>query len=324
MTLSDVFKSLFEMGPLNLLLSFAEPFFSAFLIYYFMYRLLPNRLNVYSLLALSLVYALWFNLSDSGLLGTSYHLWMTIFINAFTLSIIIFLYKGKLPRKIMVWYFFEVLRGLCQSVAYVPVMLHQSQLGLRGSWLETVSSVEANDTLNLLYVLITFALFLSFGALSYKIWQRILMRKFHPYHLLFIILPMGQKYALALVMHPSMGDLILGIMINFIGDVGRIYQILALSGIFACFVAGAAVFYYILSHDKKAVIDLELQEAKHKMELEQSRYSDIIQQNEEMSKICHDFNNQFSTILFLIRSGEDSAAEELIDDLSKRIAITTG
>jgi hypothetical protein len=161
--------------------------------------------------------------------------------------------------------------------------------------------------------------FLLLGFLSLIIWRGILMRKFHPFYLLFFALPMGQIYSLSRVIHPNMGDLFFGILSIFVDDVTAAYNILSLFGITISLVASAAILYYVLSQDKRTAIDAELKETKRVMELEQARYCEMERRSEELAKIRHDFNNQLASIVQLVNAGEDSTAKEIISALMNEI-----
>ena len=313
-----VLKNLLDMGTANLIMSFAIPFISSFIIHYLMCKLLPNRLSIFGLLALSLIYTLWYNLRSPDLLGTSYHLFMNIFINAFTYSIVIFLFKGKFFKKLIVWWYFDIIKTMCQTVAYVPVLLMHSHSGTGGQWVQVLSSVETDALMKFVHMGVFIPLFLLLGFLSLSIWRNILMRKFHPFYLLFFALPMGIKYSLSNVFRPGMGDWFLGILINF-ADLETSYNILSLFGIFVGLSAIITILYYILSYDKRAAIEAELAVARRVVEIEQARHSETAMQSEELAKIRHDFNNQLASIIQLVRAGEDGAARDIISELMNEI-----
>ena len=314
-----IIKNLLEQGFPGLLFSFAVPFSHAFIIYYFMRKLLQNRLNIYALIAMALINALWFNLRSPELFGTSYHLIMNIFINAYTYFIVIFLYRGKFWKKLIVWWYFEIIKTLCQAVAYVPVLLYHSGRGFDGQWAYVVSSVEADNALRLLHLGAFIPLFVLMGFLSLTIWRRILMQKFHPFYLLFFTLPVGQMYSLSRVIQPSMGDWFFGILSAFVKDVETAYNILALAGMSFGVAASIAILYYLCSHEKREAIEVELWETKREMELEQARYAEVERRSEEMAKIRHDFNNQLASIIELVKAGEGGTAQKIISALSSEI-----
>jgi len=106
--MNTVFYSLFENGTAYFILSFAEPFFHTFILYYLMRKLMPNRLNIYVLIIIAILYALWFNIRTSELYGTNYHLIMNFLANGLTYFIVIFLFKGKLWKKLIVWWYFDL------------------------------------------------------------------------------------------------------------------------------------------------------------------------------------------------------------------------
>ena len=314
-----IIDSLLEQGIPYLILSFAVPFATSFIIYCFMRKLLPTRMNVYALLGLALVYTLWYNLVIPELIGTRYHLWMNIFINAWQYFIILFLFQGMFLKKLIVWWYFDIIKTMCQAVAYVPVLLYQMNTGTSREWAQIVSSVGTDAAMKLLHTATLIPLFILLGSLSLAIWRKILMEKFQPFYLIFIFLPMGFRYSLSNVIQPSMGDWFFGILINFVDEVSTAYNILSLAGIFTSLIASIAIFYYILSHDKRVAIETELAETKLLMDLEQARFADMERRGEELARIRHDFNNQLSSITALVQTGEDSTAWEIICKLKSEI-----
>jgi hypothetical protein len=317
--MSAVVVNLLEMGTPNLVLSLAEPFCYAFIVYYFMYRLLPNRLNMGALVALALVYSLWFNLRTPELFGTRYHFGMNIFINVFTYFIIIFLFRGKFWRKLIVWWYFDIIKTMCQAVSYVPILLYHVHRGFGGEWARVVSSAESDALPGFFHMIVFIPLCLLLGFLSLTIWRRIIMQKFQPFYLLFIALPMGQLYALVRVIHPNMGDWFFGILSIFVDDVTTSYNILSLFGISVGLVASAATLYYVISYDRRTAVEAELREVKRVMELEQVRYGEMERRSEEFAKIRHDFNNRLASVVRLAGAGEADTAREMLAAMSEEI-----
>ena len=317
--MNTIVAGLLERGVPTLLVSFGGTFFTVMISYRFMCKLLPNRLNIYKLIAASLVYTLWYNLRMPALFGTGYHLGMNIFINLWTFFVVLFLFQGKLWRRVMVYFYFDIIKTMCEAISYVPVMLYRDNNGFRGEWSSVVSSVESNAMLRLLYIFTFIPLFLVLGYLSLKIWRKLLLQRFQPFYLLFIVLPMGQMYALSLVIHPNMGDILFSIAVSLTTDVETIYHVLALYGIVLCLAVDLVLLGFVVSHEKKAALEQNLSEARRQMELEQTHYRELEQRHEELSKIRHDFNNQLASISRLARSGETGAAQELLDAVSHEI-----
>jgi hypothetical protein len=311
--------TLLQRDAPDLLISFAKPFFFEWVGYAFMAKLLPNRLNVYAIAGLAFVYAVWINLRSPVLFGTNYHFWMNLFINAFTWGIILFLFKGKIWKRLLIWWYYDIVKTFCEAVAYVPFLLYGARDDAYGTWNGIIASAEAGALPKLLYALICLAAFLLFGFLSLAVWRRLLLKKFQPFYLLFIALPMGQRYMLSRVFRPSMGDLFFGILINVVDDVETIYDILSLFGIAVGLLSAAAILYYVLSYDKRAAIEAELRDAKRAMELDRARYDELERQSEELAKLRHDFNNQLASIVWLARVGEGGTAQEMISALSNEI-----
>ena len=97
---------------------------------------------------------------------------------------------------------------------------------------------------------------------------------------------------------------------------------LATFGVLIMLIGNIAILQIILTNSKKAEMDRQLQETRHKMELEQSHYKQVEQRRAELTKIRHDFNNQLATIERLMKSGNESSAQEMVSALSKKIQQT--
>lgn len=311
--------SLFDGEILTLIVLVSRRFFSAMIQYHFMRKLLPNRISHYRLIAISCVFTVWYILRDPALLGTSSHLWMNLFINGFTYFIIIFLFGGKFWRKLIVWWYFDIIKTMCEAVSYVPILLYCTSQGLNTNWAWITSSVESDVLFGFFHLSFFLPLFFLLCFLSLTIWRKILMDKIHPFYLLFITLPMGLRYSLTRVFRPSMGDGFLVILICFIPDINQCYDILSLFGISLGLVSSLAILYYVIYYNKRAEFEAELRQTKRAMELEQAKYSEIEERSEELVKIRHDFNNQLASVRRLVRMGDKVTAKELMDALSAEI-----
>ncbi|MCL2420472.1 MAG: GHKL domain-containing protein [Defluviitaleaceae bacterium] len=128
-------------------------------------------------------------------------------------------------------------------------------------------------------------------------------RKFQPFYLPFLILPVG-------------------LLITTYSFAYSEITILWVIGIFISLASNMILLIYVVSLDKKAAIEEELTETRHTMELEQQHYRKLELHRKELTDIRHDFNNQLATIGQLIRSGEEHSAQDMIHSLSKEIMKT--
>lgn len=310
---------LLESGIFNLLISFLSRFFTTIIQYCFMCKLLPNRLKHYSIILIAFAYATWFNVISPGQMGTTFHVWMNILINALTYFIILFFFQGKLWHKLMVWIYFDVIKVMCEVLAYVPILLYQANRSFHADSIWLRWSTQLDPTAKLFYFIAFFPLLLLFGSLSVAMWRRLSMEKFHPFYLLFIILPMGIKYTLTRVFRPGMGDWFLAILMGLSFDLETSYDMLSLFGVVLCLVSSAVIFCFIRTYGKNAAVEAELRETKRIMEMEQARYHEMEERSEALAKIRHDFNNQLAAVTQLARLGESDTAQELIDALAQEI-----
>lgn len=96
------------------------------------------------------------------------------------------------------------------------------------------------------------------------------------------------------------------------------YVCILLSGVSIVF-----LLYYVVSLEKKTMLEQELQNIHYTMELEQTHYKAVEERCEEFAKIRHDFNNQLSTIHLLIQSGEKNDAHAMLKQLGEDITSTS-
>lgn len=317
--MSNILSAFYDRSVLDIAISLCRYFFPVWIGYYFMRKLLPNRLNAFSLIAISLVYTLWFNLRTPALYGTVFHFWMNIFVNAWTYFVLLFLFKGELWKRLIIYWFFDTIKVMCEASAFAPILMYQSYHGYNDRWSDMMAVIESSTMLKIFYMLVFCSVLLLLGSLSVKIWRKLLLQKFQPFYLLLIALPIGQGYSLALVIHPGMGSLLTGALMGIGLDVDASYSIHSLLGILICIVSDIAIFFYAIALEKKAFLDKELSETRRQMEMEQVKYRDIERQSEELTKIRHDFNNQLASIARMVRSGEGDAARDLSDSLSRLI-----
>jgi sensor histidine kinase regulating citrate/malate metabolism len=93
-------------------------------------------------------------------------------------------------------------------------------------------------------------------------------------------------------------------------------------GTVLAFVAVIILLVVLLEQDKKVLLQEQLRETRHAMELEQNYYRETEKRHEELIKIRHDFNNHLAAIAQLINAGEQTSAQDMITTLSKKIIET--
>ncbi|PWM71878.1 MAG: hypothetical protein DBX59_07825 [Bacillota bacterium] len=80
-----------------------------------------------------------------------------------------------------------------------------------------------------------------------------------------------------------------------------------------------ALMYLLGSLEEKQVLEIQLQETRHAMELEQAYYRSVEEQREKLSLIRHDFKNQLASISALLQLGEEQEARQMIGSVSQTI-----
>jgi signal transduction histidine kinase len=84
----------------------------------------------------------------------------------------------------------------------------------------------------------------------------------------------------------------------------------------------AAIIMVLLSaimQEKKAAVEEELRDTRHRMELEKSHYEAVAERRAELAEICQDFNEKLENIAVLAHTGEDAKARASIAALAEKI-----
>lgn len=82
--------------------------------------------------------------------------------------------------------------------------------------------------------------------------------------------------------------------------------------------------YIIIKQDEKKKIAKELEEVRFQAERERIFYEELDKQSMEMAKIRHDYNNLITSVLGLIHMGREKEAEEMIEELMRRMEQAEG
>ena len=94
--------------------------------------------------------------------------------------------------------------------------------------------------------------------------------------------------------------------------------ILVLSLLLGCG-ALAALMFLLGSLEEKQALEIQLQETRYAMELEQAHYQSMEEQRETLSRIRHDFKNQLASISALLQMGEGQEAKNMIRSVSRTV-----
>jgi len=256
----------------------------------FLFHLLPNRLSIWKIVAISLGYALFviprllFIDNEAAFIAIN----GIAFVS--TLFIPIFCFRGKLPRRAVVFAFFLFLLFLSVAVSRAIMSTRHGAL----------TALPTEDMLMLIQSALTTSVFILIGSLSVFLWRMIEARKVQPLFLLFFILPIGQIIT----------------VYSFLFATWTAFWVL---GVLLSLAADLILLAYTVLQEKKTEAEKALREARHQMELEQFHYQEVEQRREDLTKICRDWGNQLVSVAALIRSGEESPAQELIRSLSEEI-----
>jgi len=215
---------------------------------------------------------------------------------------VILSFKGTVWRKIGIYIFLDMLYALCAVISLVLFRMVLSEHPI------IISPENMNFDLqpeHLYQWFIGYFLIIIVSGLAIWIGRTIKRRRLNWSFLLFPLLPIGQS------------TMLLGV-----AGTGFIHTWWAYIGLSLCFISNVVLLIVMLEQDKKTLLQDELRETRHAMELEQSHYREVEKRREELTKIRHDFNNQLAVISQLINTGEDSSAQDMINTLSKEIIET--
>lgn len=206
----------------------------------------------------------------------------------------LFLYRGKLWRKLLLLFYFIVVKMLSETL-----VINIFSLALHKDF--SVLFLENRMSMTMITILtLTLILFIILGSFTVLVWRMVSIRIFQPFFLLFFILPTGQLITVFSFESNSFSALwVLGLLITLIADL--------------------MLLVYTISQVKKTDLEEELRETRHAMELEQSYYHSVELRREELAKIRHDINNHLAAISQLIRSGREGSAQDMIAALSEEI-----
>jgi len=254
----------------------------------FLLHLLPSRLGIWKIIAISLGYALFvipkYLFSDNEaavILINSIELVSLLFIPAFC-------FQGR--WRAAVFAFFLFMMFLSDAVSGAIMITHDGALNSRLT----------EEMLLLIHNALSAAVYILLGFLSIFIWRMLATRKVQSLFLLFFILPIGQ-------------------IITVYSFMFSIWTAPWVIGVLLSFVADLVLLTYTIAQETKTELEETLRETRHQMELEQFHYQEVERRRQDLTKIRRDFNKQLVSVAQLVRSGEESPAQALIRSLSAEI-----
>ena len=137
------------------------------------------------------------------------------------------------------------------------------------------------------------------ASIGFIIWRMSTSKHFPLLFFLFLILPVGQMFMLY----------------SFQFETWSIHWLI---GVLLALLADAVLVLYAISQERKIAAEEELEDVRHRMELEKSHYATVQSRREQLSEIRNDFNNRL--LLFLEHSGDDDVSTQgAIAAMSERI-----
>ena len=271
------------------------------LMYYVIAQFVPLRVKWWKISLFILYLPVHFLLRDYAInieSGFLFNILAYALMPIITIVLLLWAYGGPIWKRLVVYAYLTALMVATDRFTHVLIETVTGQ---------SILFEDLNfSTQEVIYSLsITGLFFIIICGLS--IWgSRIIkFRRFNPSFLLFPIFPLGQATLLTGLRGAEFAN-----------------QNVILIGLALGFIANVALLIIILEQDKKMLLQDELREIRHAMELEQSHYREVEKRREELTKIRHDFNNQLAVISQLINTGEENSAQDMINTLSKEIIET--
>lgn len=200
----------------------------------------------------------------------------------------------------------KILACLLVSAISVASEFLSLSLALMGNHkaVEMLNLQNSNTPIFTIVTLISTILILVFSQLTVKIWNFFLghQKELDQKDLILFLIPISQVFMLTGYLEALFED--------FTITTTKIIFAMLLSVL-----ANTVMFYVSHKHKQKHKLDLQLQELAVLRQMEEARYNEMQRSQEEFAKLEHDFNNQLSTVLHLIRQGDCTNAEELIKQL---------
>ena len=275
---------------MNLFLLAISPAIQFALLLIFTALVIPHKLNAIKIAAISLGVVAITMARLTFEIASSAYLIINLFLLLAALSVPAIFYKGKLIKRYLVFIFFLVIMGIADII---PAVLIRDIYG-------SVDALRTELAPMVIFLLIGTATYVLLASLSVSVWKMIEVKKFKSYYIPLFTLPIG-------------------LLVAAVGQI--LYETIVIwaIGTFLVLISGVILLVYVVSLDKKAAIEEELNETRHRAELEQQHYRELELRQEELAKLRHDFNNQLTTISHLIRKKEENNAQDMIQALSKEI-----
>ena len=271
------------------------------LLFYAIAQFVPLRVKWWKLSLFILYLPIHFLLRDYAINIESWFLFNLLayaLMPIIIIALLLWAFSGKIWKRILIFLLFSAFYVVTERIGFIFFQIFTGHaFSFEGLDFSEPEWIYASSISMLFYITI-------FGI---SIWgSRIIkFRRFNPTFLLFPVFPIGQ----AILLTGLWGA-------EFANDNA------VLIGLVFGFIANIALLIIILEQDKKSLLQDELRETRHAMELEQSHYREVEKRREELTKIRHDFNNQLAVISQLISTGEENSAQDMINTLSKEIIET--
>ncbi|MDR1060499.1 MAG: GHKL domain-containing protein [Clostridiales bacterium] len=170
--------------------------------------------------------------------------------------------------------------------------------------MSAMSAIPAMSAMSAAVLFLNVALVLLLAAAAgIALWRAVRARHVPVYLCMFLILPVGQLFMLR--------------SFSFEG-----WSAYWLFGLLLGLASNVLLLVYAISQEKKTAAQDELQETRHRIELEKSHYEAVEQRREELDGMRRDFGEKLEAVARLVRAGEDDEARESISALAENLSRT--
>ncbi len=278
---------------MNNLVFIASPYIGMVLMYLFLSQLMPKKWSYWKILLFLLPEGIpsVFKILLGSTSGFVQVVNVTIMIYGILL-LPVFCFDCPKWKSISLAVFFYAIVFLVDALCY---NLFAPIFGPQGELFNTSQIVIYTGVVWCLYALVCVLIIWIFRMLRFQ--------KFQPFYLLYLVFPVSQ-----------------GIMLycSIYGNIRGLWFF----GILLSIGAQIALLVNTISQENKTQLENQLRDARHMMELVHTHYKEVENRQEELARIRHDFNNQLATIGQLIRNGDDTEANQMVQELSEAIKRT--
>ena len=277
----------------NLLIYLVSPYLGIVLMFFFSGQVVPLRTGYRSMmlwllpmLLINVVKQLWGSASLVGQIDTLVSSLLVLFVYP------LLLLDGPKWKRITHTAIFHVMQLLADVVAYAVFTPSYGADVNAWSFVQTA-----------IYFFVTWSVYIAACSVCVLLARSITSHRFQVFYLLYLMVPVSQ------------------IIILYFG-INRMHNGAWLLGVLLGVGAMLLLLSYTIDHERGAELEKELRELRHAEELERLHYQSLMERQEELAHIRHDFNNSLAVITQMVHSEEWGDASKMVQSLEEKVNAT--